>query len=439
MQSRPEYRFQAKSDILTARFSPFHPSLIVGGTYSGQVLVWDTRSRSADPVQSTPLTMLNSTYNYASNTAGHSSPIYSLTFAGTQSAYSILSTSTDGTLCAWTPDMLTAPSERHQLRDPYPASFFHDASDLAPTCLDLPVASSAESHALIGTEQGGMYLVHRQDRAGGATKAGIDPRILFSGHDAPVMALDFHKAVGPLDLSDLALSAGLDWSIKLWRVREARDLQPPSTSSSTTSDDILARHSRSRAQDYASQIAYTKPYGIANKPEPIPPLLEIQKTDAVYDVRWSPARPSVFASVDGSGTVEVWDLNESTDIPTARAWVSEYTGPNHPKNPTTATTTTATNTLFATQTHITATSTLDAKLASQTSGPPAGHVGHSLNKCAWEHGDGRKIAVGGLSGVVTLFEVGEGLAGRRNAEVAEWEGMRRGVERMEGTGGRGRR
>jgi len=423
MQSRPEYRFQANSDILTARFSPFHPSLIVGGTYSGQVLIWDTRSRSADAVQSTPLTMLTSMRNFTSDaprSAGHTSPIYSLTFTGTQSAYSILSTSTDGIICAWAPDMLTQPSERLQLLDPYPRSAFHQASDLAPTCLGLPVASSAESHAFIGTEQGGMYLVHRQDRAGGATKAGIDPRILYTGHAAPVMALDFHKAVGPLDLSDLALSAGLDWNIKLWRVREARDI-PLSTN--PTSNDILSRHSRSKpatAQGHSTQPTYTKPFGSANKPEPQPALLEIQKLDAVYDVKWSPARPSVFASVDGSGTVEVWDLNENTDIPTARAWVSERANDAKRAGAKNNAAATSTNT-------ITSTSTLDAKLAQSTAGPPAGYVGNSLNKCAWEHGEGRKLAVGGLDGVVTVFEVGEALSGRRNAEVSEWEGMRRRV------------
>lgn len=426
MQSRPEYRFQANSDILAARFSPFHPSLIVGGTYSGQVLIWDTRSRTADAVQSTPLTMLNSMHNYSADApraAGHTSPIYSLTFAGTQSAYSILSTSTDGTICAWVPDMLTQPSERLQLLDPYPKSVFHQATDLAPTCLGLPVASSAESHALIGTEQGGMYLVHRQDRAGGATKAGIDPRILYAGHAAPVMALDFHKAVGPLDLSDLALSAGLDWNIKLWRVREARDV-PSATA--PASEDILSRHSRSRpgtAQGHNTQSAYTKAFGSANKPEPQPALLEIQKSDAVYDVRWSPARPSVFASVDGSGTVEVWDLNENTDIPAARAWVSERSKDAKRAGATPANTS-ITNT-------ITSTSTLDAKLAQNTAGPPAGCLGNSLNKCAWEHREGRRLAVGGLDGVLTVFEVGEGLSGRRNAEVSEWEGMRKLVAQRE--------
>ena len=83
MHDRPEYMFHAQSDILTAKFSPFHPNLIIGGAYSGQVLLWDTRAKSA-PVQKTPLTG-----------SGHTHPVYSLDIVGTQNANNIISCSTD--------------------------------------------------------------------------------------------------------------------------------------------------------------------------------------------------------------------------------------------------------------------------------------------------------------------------------------------------------
>ena len=420
MQSRPEYIFQANSDILTARFSPFHPNLIVGGTYSGQVLLWDTRSKSQTAVQSTPLTMLSSQKSFNLDTpraAGHTSPIYSLTFSGTSTAYSILSTSTDGTFCAWAPDMLTQPSERLQLLDPYPKSVLHPASDLAPSCLALPVSSSAETHALVGTEQGGMYLVHRQDRAGGAGKAGIDPRVLYAGHAAPIMSLDFHKAVGPLDLSDLALSAGLDWSIKLWRIREASD-----ASSGTFDTNNSSRPGTSHA---SRQTMYTPSYLGGPKIDIQQPLLDIHKDEAIYDVKWSPARPSIFASVDGGGALEIWDLSENTEVPVARAWVSERAASNgRPVAGHGVAAISVPDVL----------STLDAKLAQSTAGPPKGFLGNSLNKCAWEYGEARKVAVGGLDGTVTVFEVGEKLGGRKGVEVGEWEGVRRLVGRCEGGG-----
>ena len=43
---RPEFVFQAQTDVLSVCFSPFHPHLVVGGTYSGQILIWDTRAKN---------------------------------------------------------------------------------------------------------------------------------------------------------------------------------------------------------------------------------------------------------------------------------------------------------------------------------------------------------------------------------------------------------
>ncbi|OCL12072.1 WD40 repeat-like protein, partial [Glonium stellatum] len=199
MHDRPEYMFHAQSDILTAKFSPFHPNLIIGGAYSGQVLLWDTRAKSA-PVQKTPLTG-----------SGHTHPVYSLDIVGTQNANNIISCSTDGVVCGWTVDMLSQPQEYLELANPPPAK----TEDMAPTCIAFPHADP--TYFLAGTEEGAIYPCHRYDRAG--AKAGVDARLAYRGHAAPVMSLDFHPARGMLDLGDLVLSASVDWSVKLWKVR----------------------------------------------------------------------------------------------------------------------------------------------------------------------------------------------------------------------------
>ena len=36
-------------------FARFHPNLLVGGTYSGQIILWDNRSHRRTPVQRSPL------------------------------------------------------------------------------------------------------------------------------------------------------------------------------------------------------------------------------------------------------------------------------------------------------------------------------------------------------------------------------------------------
>uniref|UniRef100_A0A8C9FWX4 Dynein cytoplasmic 1 intermediate chain 1 n=1 Tax=Pavo cristatus TaxID=9049 RepID=A0A8C9FWX4_PAVCR len=39
--------------------------------------------------------------------------------------------------------------------------------------------------------------------------------------------------------------------------------------------------------------------------------------DYVYDVMWSPVHPALFACVDGMGRLDLWNLNNDTEVPTA--------------------------------------------------------------------------------------------------------------------------
>jgi dynein intermediate chain len=341
MPSRPEYVFHASSDILTAKFSPFHPSLVVGGCYSGQVLVWDTRSKSHAPVQKTPLTG-----------SGHAHPVYSIDIVGTQNANNIISCSTDGTVCTWSIDMLASPQETLELLAPPPAK----SEDVAPLCIAFPQADP--TYFLAGTEEGTIYACHRYERAG--AKAGVDARIRYSGHSAPVTALDFHPVRGAVDLGDLVLSASMDWSVKVWRVR------PPAAMGGT-------------ATGAASVQA---------------PLLDIPREDLIYDAKWSPVRPGIFACVDGGGSLEIWDMNADVEVPVARVTPKERTA--------------------------------------------QGWLKRSLNRVAWERNEGKRIAVGGLDGQVSVYEVGSELGGLEGAKAEEWSSMKKVVGRAEAqTGARG--
>src|SRR5205814_7853360 len=126
------------------------------------------------------------------------------------------------------------------------------AEDLAPTCMAFPYTDP--TYFLVGTEEGSILPCHRYDRAG--AKAGVEPRISYRGHAAPVMSIDFHPARGPVDLGDLVLSSSLDWSVKLWKAR------PPAATSAAIVPGAQA------------QIAT--------------PILEFSREDVVYDAKWSP-------------------------------------------------------------------------------------------------------------------------------------------------------
>lgn len=337
LKGRPEYSLHATSDLLSCLFHPYHPSLILGGTYSGQLCLWDTRARNqrtGEPVQKTPL---------MGGRSGHAHPIYSLAVVGTQNASSVVSVSTDGVVCAWSTDMLTLPQEYLELHSPNPAAYKTD--DVAPICMSFP--ASDPTYFLAGTEQGNILPVHRYDRAG--AKAGVDTRYTYRGHEAPVTSIDFHPARGKVDLGDLFLSCGLDWTIKLWRAK------PPSTTAGSLSGA-------------ATTIA---------------PLLSIAREDSIYSAKWSPTKPGVFGCVDGAGKLDIFDITASSDIPVATA------RPSHIEK--------------------------DA------------YALRSLNKLAWEKNQGKHVAVGGLDGVTTVFEVGNELGGvetksEKWASVRKWVG-----------------
>ncbi|KAI5808166.1 WD40-repeat-containing domain protein [Peziza echinospora] len=377
LHDRPEYVFHAQSDVLTARFSPFHPNLIVGGAYSGQVLLWDTRAKS-QPVLRTPLTG-----------SGHTHPVYSVAIVGTQNANNILSCSTDGVVCSWTVDMLAQPQELLELTAPPPSR----SDDLAPTCIAFP--HSDPTYFLVGTEEGTVYPCHRYDRAG--AKAGVEPRVSYRGHHAPVMSLDFHPVRGPVDLGDLVLSSSLDWSVKLWKAR------PPASAAATAAAAAAAAispHHHQQATQLTAPSLGTTSSSSASTSTPISlsqastasssiahPILEFSREDVVYDAKWNPIKPGMFALVDGAGQLEVWDITVDTEVPLCKATPSTRVG--------------------------------------------AAQVHKSLNKLAWEEHEGKKVAVGGLDGMVTVFEVAVD-----QVRSEEWSAVKRIIGRAEAGGKR---
>ncbi|KAI3626761.1 hypothetical protein CBS14141_000762 [Malassezia furfur] len=153
LRERPEFTFQAPTDVTAVLASPFHPTLLVGGTYSGQILVWDTRQRAL-PVQRTPLAFSPGAGS------GHCAPVYSLRMVGTGAAHQLVSASTDGLVCTWAMDLLARPQESLLLANPlHPRS-----AEVGVTSLDVPADDA--TRFLLGTEEGNVYGAARYDRRG---------------------------------------------------------------------------------------------------------------------------------------------------------------------------------------------------------------------------------------------------------------------------------
>ncbi|KAF0024708.1 hypothetical protein F2P81_023510 [Scophthalmus maximus] len=247
-KATPEYIFHCQSPVVSVGFARFHPNLVVGGTYSGQIVLWDNRSHRRTPVQRTPL-----------SAAAHTHPVYCVNVVGTQNANNLITVSTDGRMCSWSLDMLSQPQagicemfEGHQ--GPVTGVSCHSA-----------VGTVDFSHLFITSSFDWTVKLW-------STKAGICE--MFEGHQGPVTGVSCHSAVGTVDFSHLFITSSFDWTVKLWSTKHNKPL-------------------------YSFE----------------------DNADYVYDVMWSPVHPAIFAAVDGMGRLDLWNLNNDTEVPTASVTV----------------------------------------------------------------------------------------------------------------------
>ncbi|XP_043272880.1 cytoplasmic dynein 1 intermediate chain isoform X5 [Venturia canescens] len=242
-KTTPEYIFHCQSAVLSTTFARFHPNLILGGTYSGQIVLWDNRVQKRTPIQRTPL-----------SASAHTHPVYCLSVVGTQNAHNLISISTDGKMCSWSLDMLSQPQETLDIQT-------KQSKAISVTCLAFPHADV--NNFVVGSEDGTVFSACRH-----GTRAGVTE--IYEGHQGPVTGISAHAVQGGIDFSHLFLTSSIDWTIKLWSLKESKPL-----------------YSFEHNGDY------------------------------VYDVAWSPTHPALFAAVDDSGRLDLWNLNQDTEVPTA--------------------------------------------------------------------------------------------------------------------------
>lgn len=288
----PEYIFNCSSWVTSCCFANFHPNLVIAGTYSGQIVMWDNRSNKRTPVQRSSL-----------SAASHTHPIHCIQVVGSQNAHNLISISNDGKLCSWTLDNMNTPQETLELQ-------CKQTRHVAVTSMGF--RSGDVNNFIVGSEEGPIYTATRH-----GNKSGINE--CFEGHYGPVTGLSCHHVPGPIDFSHIFLTTSFDWSVKLWNLKE-----------------------------------------------PGKPLYSFENnSDYVYDVQWSPVNPALFATVDGTGRLDLWNLINDSEVPTASLVVD---------------------------------------------GAPA------LNKIRWNQ-NGNQIAVGDDQGKITLYDINEAYA---NPRADDW-------------------
>ena len=191
----------------------------------------------------------------------HTHPVFGLDVVGSVNSHSLVSLSSDGRVCAWQLEKLNAPVETHTLQQVVDVGGASVSKEIQAT--SLAFRDNEANKFYLGSENGWLFSAARS--SGAAAPEG------FQAHTSPITSLDCHPSLpgGGDDYSDLVLTSSMDWTCKLWRPTKS------------------------------------------NKP-----LFSFNEyTDYVYDVKWSPVHPAVFASADGAGCLSVWNLLESMETP----------------------------------------------------------------------------------------------------------------------------
>ena len=198
LKSRPEYVLKCQSAVTASTFNKFDHNLVVAGTYSGQIVVWDLRTK-AHPVQRTPL-MAES----------HTHPVYCVSIIGSQHANNIVSASNDGKVCVWSLNMFNSPTSSFELKN--------RIKDVGCTFMAFP--DNETNIFYVGAEDGSIFQTQLH-----GSKVVDNSTETYESHFGPITGLDIHP-VGENIFTDitgnLLLSSSVDWSVKLWNPKVSK-------------------------------------------------------------------------------------------------------------------------------------------------------------------------------------------------------------------------
>uniref|UniRef100_A0A3B3RAX7 Cytoplasmic dynein 1 intermediate chain 1 n=1 Tax=Paramormyrops kingsleyae TaxID=1676925 RepID=A0A3B3RAX7_9TELE len=289
-KTTPDYIFHCQSSVVSVGFARFHPNLVVGGTYSGQIVLWDNRSHRRTPAQRTPL-----------SASAHTHPVYCVNVVGTQNANNLITVSTDGKMCSWSLDMLSQPQESMEL-------VYNRSKPVAVTCMAFP--ASDVNNFVVGSEEGAVYTASRH-----GSKAGIGE--MFEGHQGPVTGISCHNAVGPIDFSHLFVTSSFDWTVKLWNTKHNKPLYSFEDNADYVYDVMWSpvHPALFAAVDGMGRLDL---WNLNSDTEVPAASVTMEGCPALNRVRWAPTGREVAVG-DSEGRVWIYDVGELA-VPHAEDW-----------------------------------------------------------------------------------------------------------------------
>lgn len=140
--------------------------------------------------------------------------------------------------------------------------------DINVICGKFPMGDA--NNYYVGSLNGALYKNALHNRS-------TDKITMYDEHDGPISSLSINNPSEHESLNGLVLTSSFDWTVKLW--------SPQAKQSLKTFENF---------------------------------------EDFVYDVAWNPVNPSLFATVNNEGYLDIFDLTRDLELPIAHEKVSNY-------------------------------------------------------------------------------------------------------------------
>ena len=258
-RNEPEFKFTNQAEITSAIFHPYNPRLIIGGTETGIVMVWDTRGKQT-PIAKTPLGVGGN-----SGSKSHTSDITCLGVIGSMNSSHIISLS-NGIICLWSLSNMSSPVKKIELKGQERKD--NDVLNEL-NVLSMGMQQNDTNNLLIGCDNNNIYQIALNDDPSSNYMLNS-----FKSHEGPVYSIDYH----PNEFSHIFATSSADWTTKIW-----------------------------------------------SKQNPKEPIMTLENSDNyVYCCKWSPTHPSILATGDGDGYLDIMDLNKDIESPKVHSKLGDY-------------------------------------------------------------------------------------------------------------------
>ncbi|KAG2436250.1 hypothetical protein HXX76_006561 [Chlamydomonas incerta] len=288
--TRPDTRIDTDTCLMSCAFHPAHPALIAGGTFNGELYVWDL-SLEGDSQRGRSDVLLD---------VRHMEPIIAITWQynmtdaakyGTKDkSYRLVTLGADGKVLTWLWHKLDAPVYGYQLMFPQPGvdrKFVWGGA-----CMGFQREPRGTSTAAREKESG----LHGGDAAGTFLVGTEGGKIFKCYNDAnDINTKEFSRAVGAGERVELRTP-----------VREG-GYQPHAGAVFGLDCSPFQRELFLTGSTDGSVRMYSSLR--------MQPLLHLEPTSSyLFVVQWSPFRPLVFAAAAGDGCVYLFDLARQQEV-----------------------------------------------------------------------------------------------------------------------------